>query len=379
MELIFAPMWSKVPPSVGKRKEKGRMAKILYGVHGSAHGHAIRALTVARHYPQHEIRFVSHGDAAGLLRREFPVEECPNPVTPVRSHQVAVAPLIRQNLSVWRRKERILRSVEALVDRFEPDVAITDYEFFVPLACRNLGVPCLSLDHQHIVTACPHRLPFLELPSYFATYWSIRNLFSQASHYLVTSFFRPPPYSSYTTTRIAPPLLRSVVLDHKPSDGDHVVAYQSTSTFDQFVPFLRSIKRPVKVYGFNMDHTDGNLHFKKRSEEGLQQDLASCCYVVCGGGHSLLSEALFHGKPAMSFPIKNAFEQYLNAFYLEKLGYGLNVADLNPQPAVIRSFEARLDWFRKNISEGSFCGNDEIFSLLDRFVRHGSLDPGGEA
>jgi hypothetical protein len=69
----------------------------------------------------------------------------------------------------------------------------------------------------------------------------------------------------------------------------------------------------------------------------------------------------------------------LNAFYLEKLGYGLNVADLNPQPAVIRSFEARLDWFRKNISEGSFCGNDEIFSLLDRFVRHGSLDPGGEA
>ena len=130
------------------------MAKILYGVHGTGHGHAIRALTVARHYPQHEIRFVSHGDAAELLRREFPVEECPNPETPVRFHRVATAPLICQNLSVWRGKARILRSVERFVDRFEPDVAITDYEFFVPLACRNSGIPCLSLDHQHIVTTC---------------------------------------------------------------------------------------------------------------------------------------------------------------------------------------------------------------------------------
>jgi uncharacterized protein (TIGR00661 family) len=354
------------------------MAKILYGVHGTGHGHAIRALTVARHYPQHEIRFVSHGDAAELLRREFFVEECPNPETPVRFHRVASAPLIRQNLSVWRRKTRILRSVERLVERFEPDVAITDYEFFVPLACRNLGIPCLSLDHQHIVTTCSHRLPFLQLPSYFATYWAIRNLFSRASHYLVSSFFRPRRYSSYPTTRIAPPLLRSVVLDHEPSDGDHVVAYQGYSTFKQFVPFLRSIKRPVKVYGFNIDHTDGNLHFEKHSEAGFQQDLASCCYVVCGGGHTLLSEALFHGKPVMSFPIENAFEQFLNAFYLEKLGYGHHVAGFNPRPAIIPSFEARLDQFRRNIGEGNFCGNTEIFSLLDRFVREESLDARGE-
>ena len=356
------------------------MAKILYGVHGTGHGHAIRALTVARHYPGHEIRFVAHGDAAELLRREFQVEECPNPETPVRFHRVATATGIRRNLSVWRRKAQLLRSIEELVDRFEPDVAITDYEFFVPMACRNRGIPCLSLDHQHIVTACPHRPPFLQLPSYFATHWAIRNLFSEASHFLVTSFFRPRRYSSYLTTRIVPPLFRETVLGNEPSDGEHVIAYQGYSTFKRFLPFLRSIRRPVMVYGFNTeDFTEGNLHFRKHSEPGFLKDLAACSYIICGGGHTLLSEALFYGKPVMSFPIEKAFEQFLNAFYIEKLGYGHKVSGFNPRPDIIRSFEARLDWFRKNIRGANFRGNPEVFSLLDRFVKDRSLNSGSRA
>jgi uncharacterized protein (TIGR00661 family) len=349
------------------------MTKILYGVHGTGHGHAIRALAVARHYAGHDFRFVAHGDAAELLRREFPVEECPNPETPVRFHRVATATAVRRNLSVWRRKAELLRTIEELVDRFEPDVAMTDYEFFLPLVCRNRGVPCLSLDHQHIVTACPHRPPFLQLPSYFATHWAIRNLFSQASHFLVTSFFRPRPYSSYRTTRIVPPLLRRTVLDNEPTDGDHVIAYQGYSTFKRFLPFLRSIRRPVKVYGFSTERTEGNLHFRKNSERIFLKDLASCCYIICGGGHTLLSEALFYGKPVMSFPIENAFEQFLNAFYIEKLGYGRKVAGFDPKSDLIGSFEARLDWFRKNIREANFNGNAEIFSLLDRFVSERNL------
>ncbi len=69
------------------------MGRILYGVHGTGHGHAIRALTIARHFAGlgHEILFVSHGAGAAILRREFPVEEIPNPETPIRGHKVALA------------------------------------------------------------------------------------------------------------------------------------------------------------------------------------------------------------------------------------------------------------------------------------------------
>ena len=89
------------------------------------------------------------------------------------------------------------------------------------------------------------------------------------------------------------------------------------------------------VYGFNQEGRQGNLHFKKKSETGFLEDLASCSYLICGGSHTLLSEALYLGKPVLSFPIKGAFEQYLNAFYLERLGYGRKLDNQNPSPAII--------------------------------------------
>jgi UDP:flavonoid glycosyltransferase YjiC (YdhE family) len=64
------------------------MARILYGVHGTGHGHAIRALTIARHFAQHEFLFISHGTGAAILGAEFPVEDCPNPETPIKAHRV---------------------------------------------------------------------------------------------------------------------------------------------------------------------------------------------------------------------------------------------------------------------------------------------------
>ncbi len=125
------------------------------------------------------------------------------------------------------------------------------------------------------------------------------------------------------------------------------------------------------VYGFNMDRIDGNLHFKSYSEKGFLEDLASCSYVVCGAGHNLISEALFYGKPVMSFPIANLFEQFLNAFYLERSGYGMCLTGYSPD--AISSFEYKVDQFRENIAGGIFEGNEEVFSLLDHFFKIKSL------
>jgi hypothetical protein len=46
------------------------MAKILYGVHGTLHGHAMRALTIARHFSEHEFLFVTHDRGTAVLSPE---------------------------------------------------------------------------------------------------------------------------------------------------------------------------------------------------------------------------------------------------------------------------------------------------------------------
>ncbi len=350
------------------------MAKILYGVHGTGHGHAVRALSLARHFAGlgHQFLFVSHGSGAALLGREFPVEDLPNPETPIQGHKVALAATLYSSLAVHSRSRKYLRQVLSLMDRFQPDVTMSDYEYFVPWAARLKGVPCLSTDHQHVVTCCRHPVPWPRYPGYLSLAWVVKTFFSQASDYLVISFFQPP-LKPGIRAKILPPLLRETVLARQPAAGDHVVAYQGYTTFARFLPFLRAIPSQVRVYGFDTSGVDGNLHFQRNSETGFLDDLASCRYVVCGGSHTLISEALFYGKPVMAFPIKGAFEQYLNSFYLERLGYGQYSRGFHPRTEFIPTFEAKLPDLRRCIGRGNFCGNSEIFPLVERFLREKGL------
>jgi uncharacterized protein (TIGR00661 family) len=260
-----------------------------------------------------------------------------------------------------------MRMLLGEIERFQPDVAITDYEYFVPRAARACGLPCLSLDHQHIVTCARHAVPWRQAASGLATAASIRRLFSCASDYLVVSFYRPPVRAG-VRARILPPLLRDSVLRQTPRDGGHVVAYHGYQTSRGFFEFLRGIPRPVKVYGSDAARTDGNLQFKTHSEGEFLGDLASCAYVVCGGGHTLISEALHLGKPLLVIPIRGAFEQFLNAHYVETLGYGHYHESLAPPPALAGRMESGLGDFRRRIRAESFCGNDEVFRCLDRFI-----------
>lgn len=351
------------------------MARILYGVHGTGHGHAVRALALARHLAGtgHEIRFLSHGTGAAILRQEFPVDDLPNPETPIRGHQVAIAASIYSNLSVRCRSRTYLRQILSIMDRFQPDVTMSDYEYFVPRAARLAGLPCLSTDHQHVLSCCRLPVPWNRYLSYLSTAWAVQTFFSRASDYLVISFFRPP-LKPGVRAKLVPPLLRETVLKRQPTAGDHVLAYQGYTTFPRFLPFLRAIPSRVVVYGFDVAGADGNLQFKRNSEDGFLDDLASCRYIVCGGSHTLISEALFYGKPVIAFPIKGAFEQFLNAFYLERLSYGQYHLGFDPPPEFIPTFEAKLEDFRRHLGkEKTFCGNPEIFGLAERFIRERGL------
>jgi uncharacterized protein (TIGR00661 family) len=112
-------------------------------------------------------------------------------------------------------------------------------------------------------------------------------------------------------------------------------------------------------------------------ETRFLEDLASCAYVVCGGGHTLISEALHLGKPVLVFPVRHFFEQYLNGLWLARLGYGDLKESLSPHPALLRRFEERLPLFSRAVARGAFCGNREIFAQLQSFFTGGALPASG--
>ncbi|MCU0587238.1 MAG: hypothetical protein MUF52_03695 [Syntrophobacteraceae bacterium] len=349
------------------------MARILYGVQGNGRGHGVRSLAVARHYPEHEFLFVSHSQGAEFLRRSYRVLQLISPETVVSRHRVETLPMLYRNLRFWVRRNAMKDSLLEEVMRFDPEFGITDWEFFVPHLCRQLGIPCLSLDHQHIVTSAIPGIPVRQWASYVGLYLSARHVFSAAREYLVVSFFLNGLTKNGGAYKIVPPILRKPVLGLESEDRGHVLSYQSTSTFRGYLPLLRAIRRPVIVYGQHAEGAQGNLRFKAPSEEGFLDDLRGCSYVICGGSHNLISEALHLGKPVLAFPIAGLFEQYLNVHYLKRLGYGSFSTDYGASPRLLAAFEGDLDRFRENIRGGRFCGNDEVFAAVDRFLARGTM------
>ena len=134
----------------------------------------------------------------------------------------------------------------------------------------------------------------------------------------------------------------------QPHDAGHVLVYQSNSTHRALVDFLRAATdRICYVYGYDRtEGREGNVVFMRKSEEGFLRLLEGCAYVIQGGGHTLMGEALHLGKPILTLPLKAMVEQRFNALYIERLGYGMQADMLTLKPDLLRRFEANLPAYR---------------------------------
>lgn len=349
------------------------MARILYGVHGTGHGHAMRGLTIARALPQHDFLFIANDDAPAVLEPEFQVKRLPNLGTAFKNYKVDFPATVKKALPLlWNRREYIKEVLKVITD-FKPDVCMTDLEYFTPRAAKIASIPCLTLDHQHIITCCQHDLPIDMLWDNFVQGISPRFLFPPTESNLLISFYSPPILPAYKA-RVAPPILREKLLKLSPTDEGHILVYQSNSTDRALLDFLKRSHRKAYIFGYGKESgRSGNIHFRPKSETEFLELLAGASYVIQGGSHTLMGEALYMGKPILSLPIEAMLEQRFNALYLEKLGYGRKAAMRDLDAGFMEKFEADLPSFKARITEVNFLGNETVFKLVDDFAKNGKL------
>ncbi len=227
------------------------MAKILYAVHGTGHGHAMRGLTIARGMPEHEFLFVGGDDAPEVLEPEFRLERIPNLGTVFKNYKVDFGATISRALPLLLQREKHIAHVQGLIDSFKPDICITDLEYFTPRAAERAGIPCLTLDHQHVITLCEHDLLPDMRADFFIQGLTPKYLFRPTDHNLLISFYQPPLLPKWRDKAIImPPILRRKVLELEPHDEGHIVVYQSNSTHSALIDFLRAAtSRICHVFG----------------------------------------------------------------------------------------------------------------------------------
>lgn len=342
------------------------MARILYGVAGEGSGHSSRAKEVITHLLGlgHEIKIVSYDRGYENLKQYFPVEEIFGLRFDYKNNKVRVLPTIIKNAFQLPAAKKSLDKVLRLIKEFKPQIVISDFEPLSCLAANLTGRPLISIDNQHRLTNARITYPKKYEKDAALAKAVTRLLIFNTKACLVISFDKPKTLNKKTF--VFPPILRREVLEVKASEGDYILVYV-TAPSKNLVKILEKINKKFVCYGFDKNEINGNIVFKKASQEEFLRNLAGCEAVVANAGFTLISEALFLRKPYLAWPVAGQFEQILNACFIDKAGYGLHADDLNQEN--IEIFLSKLEPYKKNLQQYKKEDNHKLFAKLDQLIR----------
>lgn len=257
--------------------------------------------------------------------------------------------------------KKAYNTIFKLARKLKPGLIITDFENYCNIVANMLNIPLISLDNIHMITETEidypphHKIDMLKAKAVIKVY------VHDAKIHILTSFFNPPIKKGRNSI-IYPPILREDIMKLKPEIRNHVIVYQTSNSNYKLMERLKKIDENFIVYGFNRDAVDENLTYRSFNEDIFYDDLRTAKAVITNGGFTLISEAIYLKKPIYSMPALGNFEQILNGFYVDKLGYGEYHEDMKSKNII--DFLSNLDKYQKNLNKVKNTDNSAIFKEL---------------
>jgi uncharacterized protein (TIGR00661 family) len=356
--------------------------RILYGVVGEGMGHAMRSRVVLEHLlgRGHELEIMASSRAAQFLRRHFGERAWVHRIhgmhidyrdNRVRRGSTLWTNLIQGGLALPRQ----LAAYFELLAEFRAELVISDFDSWTYLYARLRRLPIISIDNMQVINRCAidHEVIGDQRALFELTRAFVKSKLPFCDHYFISSFFPTPVRKPHTT--LVPPVLRPEILEAKARRGDHWLIYQTAEGYEALLDALRRRGVECRIYGMRRglaeDVIEQNLRFRPFSESAFVEDLASARAVVAGGGFTLLGEAVYLKKPVLAIPVEGQFEQFLNARYIQKLGYGRCTTRLDA-PA-LSAFADALPGCEERLQSYSQDGNRELLSALDAGIAAGGF------
>ena len=346
--------------------KKNRSKKVVfYCICGEGMGHAIRSgVILDRIKEKYDVHIFSSDRAYEYLNSKFDnVHEIGGFNTvyinnKVNDFKTLASALKRNPTNMKIGYEHLYKLARSL----RPDVIVTDFEIYASMVSKLLNIPMISLDNIHMITQAKIHYPPNKRIEMLKAKGVIKAYVVKPKFHILTSFFYPPVRAKKNAV-IYPPVIREDILKLEPTNGDHVIVYQTSKESVKLVRKLKALKNEkFIVYGFNVNKKDGNLIYKEFNEDVFYDDLASAKAVICNGGFTFISEAISLKKPIYSVPAIGNFEQALNGYYVERLGYGEYHEIMSA--ARVKSFLNKLPKYQMNLSKVKKTNNDGIIKEL---------------
>jgi uncharacterized protein (TIGR00661 family) len=343
--------------------------KILYGVPGEGMGHATRSKVIIQYLLEqnHDVRVVSSDRAFTFLNTAFPgrVTEIKGFHFAYKNAKISKSGTFMLNLKSAG-KNLVYNYIKKLEieHTFEADLVISDFESFAYFYAKMHKLPIISIDNMQVMNRCKLDIAISkeEESNFTLAKQIVKAKLPGCNQYLISSFFEAEIVKK--NTQLVPPIIREAILQAKTSEGNHILMYQTSSSLENVQETLAKLPHEhFIVYGMNQNYTEGNVQFKPFSETEFIADFASAKAVIANGGFSFLSEAVYLHKPIYSFPIDGQFEQYMNAAYIEKMGYGRHFKSLGSDQ--LKAFLYDLPIFKGQLAQYEQKGNEKLFETLN--------------
>jgi len=347
------------------KKTKIRDKKVIfYCICGEGMGHAIRSsVIIDRIKDKYDVYIFSSDRAYKYLNEKFDnVYKIGGFNTvyinnKVNNTKTLINALKRNPLNIKEGYEELYKKARKL----SPDVIVTDFEIYATMVSKLLSIPLISLDNIHMITQTAIDYPPKHQGEMLKAKGVIKSYVIKPKIHILTSFFYPKIKPKKRAV-LYPPVIREDILKLEPTIEDHIIVYQTSKESVKLVEQLKSLNEKFIVYGFNKDEVDKNLTYKLFNENEFYNDLASAKAVICNGGFTFISEAISLKKPIYSVPAIGNFEQTLNGFYVQKLGYGEYHEEMSPKK--VEKFLKRLPKYQKKLAKVKKTNNDGIVNEL---------------
>ena len=343
------------------------MATLIYALNSGGRGHTFRALAMLRTLRQsgHEVVLCCGGAAKVFFEeRGEKVVEVPNLEQVIRDNRGSFGGTIVRNARPFLFGFDVVGLVDTL-HALKPDLLISDFEPFATLAAELMGLRVLALNRQQVVTETCYVLPRRYRLSAALTRSAVRYIAPKNAEHLLLPTFSPLRLKRPARGTLISPIVRGSVACQTPTRGNTILVYYNHTSVDALLETLGKVKHDFVVYSSSQAETYPNIQLKHPAAGTFEADLARCRGVICTAGFTLMSEALYLGKPLLVHPNHRFFEQTLNALLLTQAGLGHACFERTLRAADVETFIAALPQLKPRPFEP---GNAAAAGVIDTFL-----------
>lgn len=292
--------------------------KILYAIQGTGNGHLCRAMDVVPSLKKiAEVDILLSGTQADI-QLPFDVKFRFNGLSFIFGKSGGV--------DLWKtfvhsQFRLFIKEVNACPVN-DYDLIINDFEPVSAWACNLKDKYCVSLSHQaaaiHSLAPKPDEID--RVGKFILEHYAPSNK---------TYGFHFKSYSPNFFT----PVIRKQVRDQMTSNKGHYTVYLPSYDDQLLMKYLSRF--PNVQWDVYSKHNKGlikyrNIRIQPINNEDFIRSMASSEGVLCGAGFETPAEALFLKKKLLVIPMKNQYEQHLNAAALEELGVSV-IKNIKPE------------------------------------------------